>query len=60
MPDQQKSTDHVRLRYGFSARSTSCFNALKGSRAVSTRYDKRAYVFHGPVILAAIRLWRRS
>lgn len=34
-------------------------NALKGSRAVATRYDKRAYVFHGTVTLAAMRLWRR-
>ncbi|MER7000682.1 IS5 family transposase [Streptomyces sp. NPDC000410] len=32
-------------------------NALKGFRAVATRYDKRAYVFHGTVTLAAIRLW---
>ncbi|MFF8382115.1 IS5 family transposase [Streptomyces kanasensis] len=35
------------------------FNALKGSRTVATRYDKRAYVFHGTVTLAAIRLWLR-
>ncbi|WP_079149900.1 IS5 family transposase [Streptomyces agglomeratus] len=34
-------------------------NALKGSRAVATRYDKRGYVFHGTVTLAAIRLWLR-
>jgi transposase len=34
-------------------------NALKGSRAVATRYDKRAYVFHGTVTLAAMRLWLR-
>jgi transposase len=32
-------------------------NRLKGFRAVVTRYDKRAYVFHGTVIVAAIRLW---
>ncbi|MDQ0694487.1 hypothetical protein QF048_000929 [Streptomyces sp. W4I9-2] len=24
---------------------------------LATRYDKRAYVFHGTVTLAAIRLW---
>ncbi|MFK0014650.1 hypothetical protein [Streptomyces sp. NPDC091027] len=32
-----------------------------GSRrsAVATRYDKRAYVFHGTVTVAAIRLWLR-
>lgn len=35
-------------------------NALKALRAVATRYDKRAYVFHGTVTLAAIRLWLRS
>ncbi|WP_367140769.1 MULTISPECIES: IS5 family transposase [Streptomyces] len=34
-------------------------NALKGFRAVATRYDKRAFVFHGTVTLAAIRLWLR-
>jgi hypothetical protein len=32
-------------------------NRLKGLRAVATRYDKRAYVFHATVIVAAIRLW---
>lgn len=30
---------------------------FKGCRAVATRYEKRAYVFHGTVTLAAIRLW---
>ncbi|WP_190023216.1 IS5 family transposase [Streptomyces hiroshimensis] len=35
-------------------------NALKGSRAVATRFDKRAYVFHGTVTVAAIRLWLRT
>ncbi|MGO4636781.1 IS5 family transposase [Streptomyces sp. 2RAF24] len=34
-------------------------NRLKNSRAVATRYDKRAYVFHGTVTSAAIRLWLR-
>lgn len=32
---------------------------LKSFRAVATRYDKRAYVFHGTVTVAAIRLWLR-
>ncbi|MFF5714430.1 MULTISPECIES: IS5 family transposase [Streptomyces] len=32
-------------------------NRLKSFRAVATRYDKRAYVFHGTVTVAAIRLW---
>ncbi|MEV0373230.1 maleylpyruvate isomerase N-terminal domain-containing protein [Streptomyces sp. NPDC050636] len=35
-------------------------NALKGFRAVATRFDKRAYIFHGTVTIAAIRLWLRS
>jgi transposase len=35
-------------------------NRLKGFRAVATRYDKRAYVFHGTVTVAAIRLWLRD
>ncbi|MDK1477080.1 IS5 family transposase [Streptomyces sp. 549] len=34
--------------------------ALKNFRAVATRFDKRAYVFHGTVTVAAIRLWLRS
>ncbi|WP_326759183.1 IS5 family transposase [Streptomyces phaeochromogenes] len=34
-------------------------NRLKNFRAVATRFDKRAYVFHGTVAVAAIRLWLR-
>ncbi len=33
---------------------------LKINRAVATRFDKRAYVFHGTVTVAAIRLWLRA
>jgi transposase len=33
--------------------------ALKNSRAVATRFDERAYVFHGTVTLASIRPWLR-
>ncbi|TJZ57450.1 hypothetical protein FCH28_08620 [Streptomyces piniterrae] len=33
--------------------------ALKGFRAVAARYEKRAYVFHGTLTVAAIRLWLR-
>lgn len=35
-------------------------NRLKNSRAAATRYDKRAYVFHGTVTAAAVRLWLQS
>ncbi len=34
-------------------------NRLKTFRAIATRYDKRAYVFHGTVTAGAIRLWLR-
>ncbi|MFE6982869.1 hypothetical protein [Streptomyces griseus] len=40
-------------------------SGFKTSRAVATRYDKRANVFHGPVTVtvsvsvSAIRLWLR-
>lgn len=34
-------------------------NRLKNFRAVATRFDKRAYVFHGTVTVAAIHLWLR-
>lgn len=34
-------------------------NQLRHSRAVATRYDKRAYVFTGTVTVAVIRLWLR-
>ncbi|MFE5881523.1 IS701 family transposase [Streptomyces hydrogenans] len=35
-------------------------NRLKHFRAVVTCYDKRAYVFHGTVTVAPLRLWLRS
>ncbi|MFJ5863702.1 IS5 family transposase [Streptomyces parvus] len=35
-------------------------NALKSSRTVATRFDKRAYVFQGTVTVAATRLWLRG
>ncbi len=34
-------------------------NRLKNYRAVATRFDKRAYVFHGSVTVASVRLWIR-
>jgi transposase len=35
-------------------------NRLKNFRAVATRYDKRAYIFHGTVTLAALVIWLRT
>ena len=34
-------------------------NRLKNSRAIATRYDKRAYLFDGTVTAATTRLWLR-
>jgi transposase len=34
-------------------------NRLENFRAIATRLDERAHVFHGTVIVAAIRLWLR-
>jgi transposase len=34
-------------------------NALKNSRAVATRFDKRGCIFHGTVTVTSIRLWLR-
>lgn len=48
--------DHYRRRN----EAERTINRLKNSRAVATRYDKRAYVFHGTVTAAAIRLWLRQ
>lgn len=55
-----RPTAFDRDRYARRNEVERCINALKGSRAVATRYDKRAYVFHGTVTLAALRLWLRS
>ncbi|MET8312429.1 IS5 family transposase [Micromonospora sp. NPDC005173] len=35
-------------------------NQLKHFRAVATRFDKRAYIFHGTVTAASIRLWIKT
>ncbi|WP_107481163.1 IS5 family transposase [Streptomyces sp. IMTB 2501] len=48
-----------RARYARRNEVERTVNALKGFRAVATRYDKRGYVFQGTVTLAAIRLWVR-
>lgn len=49
-----------RARYVRRNEVERTINALKGSRAVAIRYDKRAYVFHGTAALAAVRLWLRK
>ncbi|WP_408058142.1 IS5 family transposase [Streptomyces clavifer] len=73
IPERRDQRDNRRRRGSRGGRPTAfdqsryarrneverCINALKGSRAVATRYDKRAYVFHGTATLAALPLWLR-
>ncbi|MEU3355261.1 IS5 family transposase [Streptomyces sp. NPDC037389] len=54
-----RPTGFDQARYARRNEVERTVNALKGFRAVATRYDKRAYVFQGTVTLAAIRLWLR-
>ncbi|MFI5972852.1 IS5 family transposase [Streptomyces sp. NPDC051452] len=51
-----RPTGFDRHRYARRNEVERTFLALKGFRAVATRYEKRAYVFHGTVTLAAFRL----
>ncbi|MGW3209196.1 IS5 family transposase [Streptomyces sp. NPDC001135] len=51
-----RPTGFDRGRYARRNEVERTINALKGFRAVATRYDKRAFVFHGTLTLAAIRL----
>lgn len=55
------STIKGKLHYKRRSKAERTINRLKNIRAVATRYDKRAYVFHGTVTVtvAAIRLWLR-
>ncbi|GAP50804.1 transposase [Streptomyces azureus] len=43
-PDARRAAAEERLK------------ALKNFRAIATRFDKRAYVFHGTVTVVSIRL----
>jgi transposase len=51
---------HPRTRPGHRNEVERTINALKNFRAVATRFDKRAYIFHGTVTVASIRLWLRA
>lgn len=49
-------------REAYRGRNTveRCINLLKQNRAVATRYDKRATIFDGTVLVASIRIWLRD
>jgi transposase len=68
--DQQPGPETTR-----NQRSTTCFRPhrlqatqrrrtrrkqLRGTRAVSTRYDQREFVYRGTIDVAAIRIWLRD
>ncbi|MET7847135.1 IS5 family transposase [Streptomyces avermitilis] len=55
-----RPTGFDRGRYARRNEVERTINTLKAFRAVAMRFDKRAYVFHGTVTVAAIRLWLRS
>ena len=45
--------------YALRNRIERCFNKLKNSRRLATRYDKTAASYLGFVQIATIRIWRR-
>ncbi len=45
--------------YALRNRVERCFNKLKNSRRLATRYDKTAASYLGFVQIAAIRIWMR-
>jgi transposase len=55
-----RPTGFDQTRYARRNEVERTVNALKGFRAVANRYEKRAFVFHGTVTLATLRLWLRS
>jgi hypothetical protein len=46
--------------YALRNRIERCFNKLKNSRRLATRYDKTAASYLGFVHIAAIRIWTRE
>ena len=50
----------VRERPTTATTTTNNHDGAAVRRAIATRYDERAYVFHGTVTVAAIRLWLRT
>ncbi len=48
------------ITYALRNRVERCFNKLKCSRRLATRYDKTADSYLGFVQIAAVRVWIRS
>ncbi|MCZ0992209.1 IS5 family transposase [Streptomyces noursei] len=55
-----RPTGFDRERYARRNEVERLIGKLKINRAVAMRFDKRAYIFHGTVTIAAIRLWLRA
>ncbi|MFJ4806942.1 IS5 family transposase [Streptomyces murinus] len=55
-----RPTGFDRERYKKRNTVERAINRLKGSRAVATRYEKRAYIYLGTVSLAALMIWLRT
>ncbi|RSO36192.1 IS5 family transposase [Streptomyces sp. WAC 06725] len=54
-----RPTDFKHAQYARRREVEGTINRIKNSRAMATRYDKRTYVFHGTVTVAALRRWLR-
>ena len=48
------------ITYALRNRVERCFNKLKCSRRLATRYDKTAASYLGFIHIAAVRIWFRS
>lgn len=46
--------------YALRNRIERCFNKLKNSRRLATRYDKAAGSYLGFVLIAAVRFWTKA
>jgi hypothetical protein len=55
-PPQRSEAQPRSHSVGHSAVSSE----YRGTRAVATRYDKRAFVYCGRINVAAIRIWLRD
>ena len=63
IPTRQNRKVHIPVDahiYALRNRIERCFNKLKNSRRLATRYDKTMASYLGFVHIAAIRIWMRA